>query len=98
MERDNSSREDALGRLRSQIPIAEKIEYADQVIDNSGSLHDLEVQVELFMQRLESESGWTWRASWLFPPFGLLSALWVLAWRAIRRSRKSTSRRQAAQT
>jgi dephospho-CoA kinase len=97
MKRDNSSREDALARLRSQMPITKKVEYADQVIENSGSLHDLEMQVDSFVQRLERESGWTWRVSWLFPPFGLLSAIWVLAWRGIRRFRASARRRAVDQ-
>jgi len=94
MNRDNSSREDALSRLRSQLPITEKVEYADQVVENSGSLHDLEMQVDLFVQRLERECGWSWRACWLIPPLGLLSAVWVLFWRAIRRFKASGRRRE----
>ncbi|KAI0672828.1 dephospho-CoA kinase-domain-containing protein [Trametes maxima] len=87
MKRDNSSREDATSRLNAQLPITEKVEYADVVVDNSGSLQDLEQQVDLLVQRLQNEAGWSWRLSWLFPPWGIASAVWSLSWRALRRSR-----------
>ncbi|KAJ7661604.1 dephospho-CoA kinase-domain-containing protein [Mycena polygramma] len=88
MQRDNSSREDASSRLNSQIPIAEKVQYADRVIDNSGSLEDLEAHVNSLVQSLDQDAGWTWRLSWLFPPWGLFSAMWTLAWRTFSRSKK----------
>ncbi|MFC0522365.1 dephospho-CoA kinase [Pontibacillus salicampi] len=37
MERDGSSEEEAMSRINSQIPVAEKAKKADEVIDNSGS-------------------------------------------------------------
>ncbi|GGF06313.1 dephospho-CoA kinase [Halobacillus andaensis] len=40
MDRDGSSKEDALERIRSQIPIQEKAERADEVIDNSGTIEE----------------------------------------------------------
>jgi len=88
MQRDSSSREDASSRLNSQLAIADKVQYADRVVDNSGSLEDLEAHVDSLVQALDREAGWTWRLSWLFPPCGLLSAMWMLAWRAVSRSRK----------
>ncbi|HZU83311.1 MAG TPA: dephospho-CoA kinase [Polyangiaceae bacterium] len=39
-ERDESSRDDALARIRVQKPLAEKTAVADHVIDTSGSLDD----------------------------------------------------------
>ncbi|EIM89637.1 CoaE-domain-containing protein [Stereum hirsutum FP-91666 SS1] len=80
MKRDNSSREAASSRLNSQLPITDKLEYADYVIDNSGGPKELEDQVSTFVRRLQNEVGWTWRLS-LFPPIGLLSALFKLLWR-----------------
>ncbi|KAF7330999.1 hypothetical protein MVEN_02440100 [Mycena venus] len=88
MKRDNSSREDASSRLNSQLPIEEKVQYADRVIDNSGSLADLDAHVNSVIQSLDRDAGWTWRFSWVFPPLGLLSAVWTLAWRALSRSKK----------
>ncbi|KAJ7367608.1 dephospho-CoA kinase-domain-containing protein [Mycena albidolilacea] len=85
MKRDNSSREDASSRLNSQLPIADKVAYADRVIDNSGSPADLEAHVNSLVQALDRDAGWTWRLSWVFPPWALLSAVWTLAWRALRR-------------
>ena len=86
MNRDRSSHEDASARLNSQLPISEKVLYADTIIDNSGSPKDLEAHVDSFVQRLEKEVSWLWRLSWLCPPFGLLSAQWTLVLRALRRS------------
>jgi len=90
MKRDNSSHENASSRINSQLPITEKVEYADHIIDNSGSHQDLERQVNSFLVKAEKEVGrvW-WRLSWLIPPFGALSALLMLAWRAIWRPKKS---------
>lgn len=36
MKRDNISREEALGRLRAQMPLEDKRRRADRIIDNSG--------------------------------------------------------------
>ena len=80
MDRDGSSREDALARLGSQLPISEKVTYADIVIDNSRTKSELGNHVEGLIKRLEMEAGWTWRLSWLLPPLGLLAAVWTL-WR-----------------
>ncbi|KAJ7476990.1 CoaE-domain-containing protein [Mycena galericulata] len=88
MQRDGSSREDASSRLNSQLAIADKVKYADRVIDNSGSLVDLEAHIDSLVQTLDRQAGWTWRLSWLFPPWGLLSAVWTLASRSLSRSIK----------
>ncbi|KAJ6544170.1 dephospho-CoA kinase-domain-containing protein [Mycena capillaripes] len=88
MQRDNSSREDASSRLNSQLPIAEKVQYADRVIDNSGSLEDLDAHVDELVKSLDRDAGWTWRLTWVFPPLALLSAIWTLAWKTLSRSKK----------
>ncbi len=49
ISRDGCDRDEALRRIRSQLPIEEKKAMADIVIDNSGSLEETERQVrELF--------------------------------------------------
>ena len=57
MARDGCSREDALRRLRAQLPIEEKKRLADAVIDNSGSREATARQVRAFYQRITVESG-----------------------------------------
>lgn len=89
MLRDNSSREDASSRLNSQLPIAEKVKYADIVIDNSGTRQELEAHVDALVRRLEQDAGWTWRLSWVFPLFMVVSAAATLFWRAARRVKGS---------
>ncbi|MBO8171842.1 MAG: dephospho-CoA kinase [Bacillaceae bacterium] len=51
MERDKLSKNDALNRIHSQMPVDEKKKRADFVIDNSGSLEETKKQVdELYKQ------------------------------------------------
>lgn len=92
MKRDSSSREDAMARLNSQLPITTKVEYADIVIDNSGLPQDLEVQVDALVKRLHKEAGWTWRLTWLFPPLAVVSAAWTLGWKAVKRQKRRSKR------
>ncbi len=62
MARDKLSREDALARIRSQLPIEQKRALADLVIDNSGSWEAAEKQVR------EHYAGWLSRARKPPPP------------------------------
>jgi dephospho-CoA kinase len=85
--RDASTHEEAVSRLSSQMPIEEKVAYADVVIDNSSSIHDLEREVNIFVKNLKRKTGgWWWLICWLVPPVGVLAALPVLALRASKRS------------
>jgi len=52
LARDGCDRDEALRRLRSQLPIEEKRALADHVIDKSGSLADSERQVRALYARL----------------------------------------------
>ncbi|WP_053960926.1 dephospho-CoA kinase [Sulfobacillus thermosulfidooxidans] len=45
VERDHLGKEEALRRIQAQMPIDEKLRYADYVIDNQGSLERLREQV-----------------------------------------------------
>ena len=45
VERDESSEADALERIRSQLPISEKADMADAVINNNGSIEDTRKQL-----------------------------------------------------
>ncbi|CCL99981.1 uncharacterized protein FIBRA_02006 [Fibroporia radiculosa] len=98
MKRDSSSRENASARLNAQLPIAEKVEYADVVIDNSGSLHDLEAQVNSLITKMHRRAGWTWTIGWLIPPIGLISAAWTLVWRAVARARTTSIKQKPGLT
>ena len=46
LEEKGMSLEDAKNRMRSQLPLKEKIRYADFIIDNNGSLEETKKQVE----------------------------------------------------
>ena len=52
MARDGCTREEAVHRVRAQLPIEEKKALADYVIDNSGSLEETERQVRELLSRL----------------------------------------------
>jgi dephospho-CoA kinase len=45
MERDKSTKENALKRIHAQMPIDEKIKLADAAINNNGSLNDTKEQL-----------------------------------------------------
>jgi len=59
IKRNNLSKDEALQRVRSQIPMEEKAKIADYVIDNSNSLDKTKKQVEKiwweFMSLADSE-------------------------------------------
>jgi dephospho-CoA kinase len=56
MARDKFTREEALVRIDSQKPLAEKRRYADYVIDNTGSREDSERQAgEIFKNLIQDE-------------------------------------------
>jgi len=54
IKRNNLSKDEALQRVRSQIPMKEKAKMADYVIDNSKSLGKTKKQVEKIWQSLVS--------------------------------------------
>jgi dephospho-CoA kinase len=56
LTRDGATPEHARQRLAAQLPIDEKRELADYVIDNSGSLADTERQVKELYERLTRSS------------------------------------------
>lgn len=51
LKRDNLNKEEALKRLKAQLPLEEKTSRADQIINNSGSLEDLERQVDEILKK-----------------------------------------------
>lgn len=53
-ERNNLSREEILKRINSQIPLEEKVKRADYVIENDGTVEDLDKKVNLFYQWLSA--------------------------------------------
>jgi dephospho-CoA kinase len=52
MKRNNLSREEALSRLKSQMPIDEKPKFADLIIRNDGTMRELEKRAEEVWQEL----------------------------------------------
>lgn len=53
IQRDSISREEAVQRIRSQMPLVEKIPYATRQIDTSGSMEETIGQVALLWQDLK---------------------------------------------
>lgn len=54
IERDGISGEEALTRIRSQMPISEKVKFATYVIDNSRTLEETRKQVEEVWKKINS--------------------------------------------
>ncbi len=57
MERDEYSAEDAQARINSQLPLPDKVEVADWVIDNNGTLEQTQQQVANVFQELQQRFG-----------------------------------------
>jgi dephospho-CoA kinase len=53
MKRDGMDKEEALRRMRSQMPIEEKRAYADYIIDNRGTLETTQSQVVRVWEELK---------------------------------------------
>lgn len=53
MRRDNCTKETAVPKIKSQMSQTEKKKYADYVIDNSGTIKELENQAEMFIEKFE---------------------------------------------
>ncbi|MDX8342105.1 dephospho-CoA kinase [Rossellomorea sp. YZS02] len=49
MERNHFNREDAEARIASQFPLKDKVNLADAVIDNNGSLQETKEQIEALL-------------------------------------------------
>ena len=54
IKRDGLSESDALNRINSQMPLNEKLQYADYIIYNNGSLNDLLVSIEHFVSEISN--------------------------------------------
>jgi len=52
MERDGLSRREIITRVRRQIPLDDKKQWADFVVDNNGSLDDLKRQTDQIFEKL----------------------------------------------
>lgn len=55
VERDGFSREEAVRRISAQMPLSEKVKYADYLIDNSGSIENTERQVREVFKFLKKQ-------------------------------------------
>lgn len=57
MARDHLSKDDAMARIRAQMPIEEKRKIADYVIDNSKSREQTKEQVQAVWKTLQTRAG-----------------------------------------
>lgn len=55
MDRDGFTREEAIRRISSQMPLSEKVKYADFVIDNSGSVEETKREVRKIFALLKRD-------------------------------------------
>lgn len=81
LNRNGGSEDAARQKIQAQRPLSSKLVYADHVIDNSGSLQELEGQVDRVITRLRRDAGWMWIFSWLIPPWGIFSGVVTVLWR-----------------
>ena len=70
MQRDGLPRQDALLRLKAQMPVHEKAEYADHLIENNGSMAELEKKVEELFEKITTKQSCPKKAPAIFPHSG----------------------------
>ena len=74
--RDNCSKEDALARINSQMPLDAKRQKASIVIDNSGSLESTKEQVTHAIAAVKKGSLWQ---GLMLSPMALASGLLLVS-------------------
>ncbi|GAB5588264.1 Dephospho-CoA kinase cab5 [Umbelopsis nana] len=77
MKRDNMSEEAATQRIRSQMPLSEKVKLADIVLDNSSDLNQLKLQVRDLTARLTPSIS-SWLLGWIAPPVALAVSAYAI--------------------
>jgi len=55
LEKEGIDRKDAILRLKSQLPVEEKVKRSDFIIDNNGTIEDTMAQVEMIYRKLSEE-------------------------------------------
>jgi len=55
LEKEGIDRKDALLRLKSQLPVEEKVKRSDFIIDNNGTIEGTMAQVEMIYKKLSKE-------------------------------------------
>ena len=55
MKRDGLTKDEILARVRRQIPLEEKKKWAEYVVDNDGSLEDLEKQTRNVFEKISDD-------------------------------------------
>ncbi|KAG2208523.1 hypothetical protein INT47_010219 [Mucor saturninus] len=69
-KRDNLTEEQAIQRMKSQMPMSEKVEKADIVLDNSSDIQQLEIQVRNMVKKIKP-SRLTWFFEYAGPPVAI---------------------------
>ncbi|MDA2938034.1 dephospho-CoA kinase [Acidobacteria bacterium AH-259-A15] len=57
MSRESLSQEEAMRRIRTQMPLSEKVKHADYIVDNSGRLSDTKEQIKQIFTELVKKEG-----------------------------------------
>jgi dephospho-CoA kinase len=78
--------EAATQRIRSQMPLNEKVKLADIVLDNSSDVDQLKLQVKNLVTRLTPPIS-SWLLGWIVPPVALAISGFVIKEYAARGAR-----------
>ena len=65
IQRNNLTENEARNRISAQIPLEEKVEMADYVVDNSRSLEETKRQVEQVYHHLKATTWWCGLHRWI---------------------------------
>ena len=65
IQRNNLTQNEARNRISAQIPLQEKVEMADFIVDNSQSLEETKRQVEQVYHHLKATAWWCGLHRWI---------------------------------
>lgn len=101
--------EDASHRLASQLPLKDKIPYADVVLDNAADSPDAAAAAGASIQKQVDDVVHRWQRThehglgrlrtlvqWLIPPVGIATALWAVLARTQRVAKRKRASEQEA--
>lgn len=78
MQRNDFPEEEAKRRIAAQIPLAEKAERADYVVDNSHTLEETQRQVAHMYNELKQLSWWCGLHRWLILLLCLSTVMYLM--------------------
>ncbi|EIM20035.1 CoaE-domain-containing protein [Wallemia mellicola CBS 633.66] len=78
MIRDGITHEEAANKVKSQIPIDEKLQLSDEIIYNDKTKQDTFTRIDEVVEGWYRRTSWWYIAQWVCPPLAAIQAAWII--------------------